>query len=443
LGLRSVVLEKGEAELYACNSRYSGGIFHIAYNEVKKPPEVLFEAIRKATEGHAHDQLAHAIAADAGRLVDWLRQHGARFINASQVDWERWLLAPPPPMQTGLNWQGRGPDVLLRSLVAQLIKSGGSIERGARATAIHPGADSIDVVAQHAGAEAHWTGRTVLIADGGFQSNAEMFRAYIGPRPDLVKQRNAATGCGDGARMAVAAGAALTPMDHFYGHLLAQEAMTKDTLWPYPQMDRVAVAAIIVDREGNRVLDEGCGGVELANRLARLDDPACATIVFDAAIWEGPGRAARVPPNPSLELAGATVYRADTLAALASSLGMPAERLIKTVSQYNNALATNQLGDLAPARRTDLHDALPIRKAPFMAVRICAGITYTMGGIAIDEHARVLRPDGSVIDRLYAAGASTGGIEGGGSIGGYVGGLSKAGILGLRAAEHAATRLAR
>jgi fumarate reductase flavoprotein subunit len=121
---------------------------------------------------------------------------------------------------------------------------------------------------------------------------------------------------------------------------------------------------------------------------------------------------------------------------------MRAERLVKTVDEYNDALLNGRLGDLAPARRIDLHDALPIRQAPFMAVRICAGITYTMGGIAIDEHARVLRPDGGVIDRLYAAGATTGGIEGGGSSGGYVGGLSKAGILGLRAAEHAARRLA-
>ena len=48
-------------------------------------------------------------------------------------------------------------------------------------------------------------------------------------------------------------------------------------------------------------------------------------------------------------------------------------------------------------------------------------MTYTMGGIAIDGEARVLRSDGSVIDGLFAAGSATGGHEGGPSAG-YTGG---------------------
>jgi fumarate reductase flavoprotein subunit len=72
-----------------------------------------------------------------------------------------------------------------------------------------------------------------------------------------------------------------------------------------------------------------------------------------------------------------------------------------------------------------------------MAIPICPGITYTMGGIAINGHGRVLRPDGSVITGLYAAGSTTGGLEGGGRVG-YVGGLVKAGVMGLRAGEHVA-----
>mgnify|MGYP000082084651 CR=1 FL=1 len=42
--------------------------------------------------------------------------------------------------------------------------------------------------------------------------------------------------------------------------------------------------------------------------------------------------------------------------------------------------------------RTSTHkfDAYPIAQAPFYAFPACAGITYTMGGPAIDQHARVL-----------------------------------------------------
>ena len=68
---------------------------------------------------------------------------------------------------------------------------------------------------------------------------------------------------------------------------------------------------------------------------------------------------------------------------------------------------------------------------------IVAGITYTMGGIRIDPHSRVLDTEGRPIAGCYAAGSCTGGLEGGPRAG-YTGGLMKAGITGLRAGEHAA-----
>lgn len=57
-----------------------------------------------------------------------------------------------------------------------------------------------------------------------------------------------------------------------------------------------------------------------------------------------------------------------------------------------------------------------------------------MGGIRINEHAQVLDDRGAVLPHLYAAGACTGGLEGGPAVG-YVGGLMKATIFGLLAAE--------
>jgi fumarate reductase flavoprotein subunit len=82
---------------------------------------------------------------------------------------------------------------------------------------------------------------------------------------------------------------------------------------------------------------------------------------------------------------------------------------------------------------------MPIASAPFHAIPVIAGITYTMGGILIDGEARVLRTDGLVIEGLYAAGSTTGGLEGGPPVG-YLGGLAKAGVQGLIAAESIARR---
>jgi fumarate reductase flavoprotein subunit len=75
--------------------------------------------------------------------------------------------------------------------------------------------------------------------------------------------------------------------------------------------------------------------------------------------------------------------------------------------------------------------------SPFYALPLCAGITYTTGGLLIDQNARVLRENKEPIDGLYAAGSAVGGIEGGPQAS-YVGGLMKALVLGLVAAEHVA-----
>jgi predicted oxidoreductase len=62
---------------------------------------------------------------------------------------------------------------------------------------------------------------------------------------------------------------------------------------------------------------------------------------------------------------------------------------------------------------------------------VIAAVTHTLGGLRVDEQARVLRPDGSAIDGLYAAGVDAGGV----ATGGYASGLAAALVLGLAAAE--------
>ena len=57
-------------------------------------------------------------------------------------------------------------------------------------------------LARRGGAELALSARAVVIADGGFPGDPELFRRHIGPRPDLVLQRHAGTAVGDGIRMA-------------------------------------------------------------------------------------------------------------------------------------------------------------------------------------------------------------------------------------------------
>jgi fumarate reductase flavoprotein subunit len=441
LGLRTAIVEQGEDERYLCSSRWAGGIFHVSYHDIRLPPAELVAAIERATSGEVEPELATAIAEDCARTIDWLAEQGARFASASPISWHRWTLAPPRAQLAGQDWQGRGPDLTIARLRERLEQRQGRVLLATRATGLrmHEGR-CVGVTARRNGAELALSARAVVIADGGFPGDAELFRRHIGPRPELVLQRHAGTAVGDGLRIAAEAGAAMTRLDRFYGHLMSRDAMENDGLWPYPQIDAVATAAIVVDRSGKRLLDEGLGGISITNDLARLDDPLCATVICDAAIWETAGRAAQIPPNPQLEAGGGTLHRADTIEELAHLAGLDGPTLSGTVAAYNEAARDGIPAALSPPRSAKSGTPRPIEAAPFFAIPICAGITNTMGGIAIDGDGRVRRRDASTIDGLYAAGGCTGGLEGGGALG-YVGGLIKACVFGLRAAEDAARRL--
>jgi fumarate reductase flavoprotein subunit len=440
LGTRVVVLEQGSDERYLCNTRYTGGTFHICLRDVMGEEGALKDAIRSATDGFVSEAWAGSIAREGRRVVRWLQDEGVRFMKASAAEHHRWVLAPPGRNGPGLDWKGRSGDVLLRTLEANLAKRGGTLVRNARARGlvIEDGV-CCGVVADHDGTEVRHRTRAVVIADGGFQASPELVRSYICDRPDALQQRNAGTARGDGMQMARAAGARLVGTGSFYGHVLSRDALTNDKLWPYPYLDSLATAGIVVDGKGSRFVDEGRGGVYIANAIAKLPDPLSAVVMFDSATWEGAGRAGLIAANPHLPAVGGTMVKAAELETLAHRIGLEPSRLSATVRAYNDAVASGETLKLDPPRRTTRYPAQPIQSAPLVAVPACCGITATMGGIAIDEHARALREDGVAIPGLYVAGGAAGGLEGGPQVG-YVGGLVRCGVTALIAAEHIAVK---
>ena len=92
-------------------------------------------------------------------------------------------------------------------------------------------------------------------------------------------------------------------------------------------------------------------------------------------------------------------------------------------------------GDVRAA--AELPFALPgspkLAEPPFVAVRVRAAVTHTIGGLRVDDHARVLDRDGAPVPGLHAAGADAGGIF----TGGYGSGLAAALVFGRVAAETA------
>lgn len=437
LGLTPLVLEKGEEADYPCNARYSGGVVHVAEKDMRAPKADILAKIDHLTDGTGSSGLGAIMAEDADHALDWLREKDAKFVKGGVLEFMRWVLAPPRPRRPGLDWKGRGPDVLLRKLTARIEDGGGSLKRGVRAKAlIQESGRVVGVTAEQAGSDIELRAPAVVICDGGFQGDPELVKRYISPKPEALFTRGAGTGCGDGLRMAEAIGAQLVGTDRFYGHLLGREAFQNEKLWPYPTVDAIARASILVDPSGNRLLDEGRGGIFLANEIARLDDPLSVSVIFDDAVWSGLAADNRYPPcmNPAFVNEGGTVHTADTLEALGEKIGVAGGPLAATVAAYNAALDSDALQTLSPIRSTNLATPEPIRTAPYHAIELCAGITYTMGGLAIDAESRVLDQNQAAIAGLHAAGSATGGIEGGPNAA-YLGGLSKGVITGLRAAQ--------
>jgi fumarate reductase flavoprotein subunit len=448
LGLKTVVLEKGVEPDYLCNSRVTGGVFHFASESMLEPPEELTDKVVRITGGFVERDLIAALAADGRRSLDWISAQQIKFGRISAAPRHSWVLAPLRMIRPGLDpsgWKGRAGDVMLRLLGESLRRSGGEIHLGVGGQELIFDKDrcvGITALNQRDRSAVSYGSRAIVLADGGFQGDDELVGRFISKHPHKVKRRNAGTGQGDAVRMLEKAGARLVGMKYFYGHLLSRDAMQRDALWPYPTID--ALAGIVINSRGHRFLDEGLGGVYMTNAIAWSEDPLDAWMIFDDAIWQGPGKGGGISlgANPLLPQMQGTMYQAGDLKSLETQAGFAAGTIEAAVATYNDAVDRNALSELAPIRSTDSGKALPIRTPPFYAVPMCAGLTFTMGGAAVDKGMRVLREDGTAIAGLYVAGKSAGGLEGGEPVG-YVGGLSLGLITGLRAAEAVKADVAR
>jgi 3-oxosteroid 1-dehydrogenase len=225
--------------------------------------------------------------------------------------------------------------------------------------------------------------------------------------------------------------------------------------------ERCIPPSVIVNAEGVRFTNESAPYVNFVHdQLAGGHVPAW--FVMDAKARSRYPFAQVLPgaPFPKGFYDKGIVHRADTLDALAVAIGVPVEALTETVARFNGFAragvdADFHRGDSAydryygdPTLQNPNLDV--IDKAPFYAVRIEAGDLGTKGGLVCDEHSRVLRADGSVIEGLYATGNTSASVMGneyagaGATIGpsmvfGYVAARHAASARGIHARADAAT----
>lgn len=245
--------------------------------------------------------------------------------------------------------------------------------------------------------------RKVILACDGFGASREMLERYI-PEMAGVEYIGVQGNTGEGIRWGLELGAATAHMTGYQGHGLVCPGYGTRLSPEIPQL-----GAVIVNLEGKRFAREDQGYSEFA-RVVLAQPRGVAVAIFDQRIYD------IVAPYDHFRdtIASGALRSSGTVEGLASLFKLPLEEL-------KSSLLGSEL------------------KAPYYGATITGALAHTQGGLAVDLHARVLRPDGTPVPNLYAGGGTAAGISGDRPDGYLSGnGLLSALGLGLIAGEHAA-----
>lgn len=267
--------------------------------------------------------------------------------------------------------------------------------------------------------------KAVILATGDYQNNGSMISRFA---PDLArftcKQTNKT---GDGILMSAAVGGYMTPVGH-------SKQMHDMDAGPYMMID---IPFLSVNEEGDRFMNEEVP-------MHYWDE----TLRFQAA--EDPGKFSRIFDNNYVEAAtswgfkptdrdsllkyvpGAVdnpegvikdlidTHRCDTLDELADELGIPADRLKKSVDRYNELCEQGADTDFGKQQRY----LAPIVEPPFWGIHQWIRLTAMCCGVAVDGNYQVVDQENNQIPGLYAVGFGAGDLCGDGDWSLHMGNMS-------------------
>ena len=257
---------------------------------------------------------------------------------------------------------------------------------------------------------------TVLLACNGFGGNSALVKTLLPEMKDALYAGHQGND-GSAIQWGQQLGAQLADLGGYQGH----------GSWAVPQGALISWALMMeggvqINARGQRFHDETQGYSEAAVHV--LAQPGGqAWNVFDDPLL---AFAQDFPDFCDAQAAGAVHSFAD-VASLAQHIGCEVEALAKT-------LQTVQAG---PDAQTGRHFKRAL-SAPFHAIRVTGALFHTQGGLDINGHCQVLRPDGTALPNLLAAGGAARGVSGD-AVWGY---LSGNGLLSAIAGGYIAAHTA-
>jgi succinate dehydrogenase/fumarate reductase flavoprotein subunit len=218
-------------------------------------------------------------------------------------------------------------------------------------------------------------GTPVILATGGFQADRDLVREHVTPEAGSLLLRAAPWSSGDGLRLGLAAGgSASAGLAEIYGRNMPAPPARVDEDGFVPLAQLYARHATVTNERGERYEPRAWSEIDVVQWTARQPG---------ARAW----------------------YRVEH-------------------EDLGRRVRDRTVGDMIDAAR---HAGAPVqREGSALVVETVAGITSTLGGLAIDERGRVA-------PGVYAAGGDAGGI----ATGGYASGLAAGLVLGRVAAESA------
>ena len=438
-GASVLMLERAPREENGGNSRFTAGAIRFAYDGVDHiralcpdlseeqvaitdfgtyTTDQFYDDMFRITRFRTDPELCERLVMRSRDVMMWLRDKGVRFLpiygrQAFKVDgrFKFW---------GGLTLEawGGGPG-LVDAETAIALKQGIEIRYGARVVNLLFDDHRVTGVRVRSDGGLHdITARSVVLASGGFEANAEWRTRYLGPGWEMAKTRGSRFNTGDGIRMALDIGA--SPFGNWSGsHAVG---------WDFnaPEFGDLAVGdgfqkhsypwGIMVNAQGRRFVDEGADFRNYTYaKYGRviLEQP-------DQFAWQVFDRKVTHLLRDEYRIKQVTKVTADTLEALAEKLeGVEPTPFQEEIAAYNAAVRTDIPFDpnVKDGRRTQglvipkSNWANTIDEGPFEAYQVGCGITFTFGGLRVDpETAQVLDVDLAPMPGLFAAGELVGGI---------------------------------
>ncbi|MBD3666269.1 FAD-dependent tricarballylate dehydrogenase TcuA [Sulfitobacter aestuariivivens] len=463
-GASVTLLEKADEALAGGNTKYTAGAMRFAYDGAEDLLALLCDPadprIAKTdfgsytaekfgadllgfNDGRPLSLEQQDLIAQSGETMRWLASHDVTF--EPIYSRQSFKKAGRHVFWGGLTLAARNEGVgLFEMELAAVRRLGGTVRYNSGVTGLITQGDS--VVGVQIGNE-EIRADAVILASGGFEANEEMRVRHMGPQWQAAKVRGTPHNTGDGLRMALDIGAAphgfyagghATPMDlHMadFGGLHLPPGERKN----YRKISYFL--GVMLNAQGRRFVDEG----------ANFRNYTYAQ--YGAAILEQPGQFAwQVFDSKVFDLLYAE-YRfhdahfieANTLEELVNRMdGVDAEAAMQTLMDYNNSVNDEMEFDPTTLDGKATQGITPpktnwaqkIDQGPFRAFPVTGGITFTYGGLRVDDAGNVMGDQDKPIPGLFACGELVGGVFFAGYPGGS--GLTSGAVFGRRAGYGAA-----